>query len=110
MSEGREAREPGTYSGQISGLRWEAERCPDAEDSDSLKATLGGGALGFVGGLLMGMPPQLRLVAAAVGAAFGHVTTKYHINLDWDPDALRPPAPRDDDDDDDPRPSAPQPL
>ena len=105
-----EARDPGSYKGQISGLRWEAEKCPDAEDGDSMKATLGGGAVGFVGGILMGLPPQLRLVAAVVGAALGHVTTKYHVNLDWDPDALRRAPPPDDDNDDDPRPAPPQPL
>ena len=111
MSERREPRDPGTYGGQISGLRWEAEKCPDASDGDLLKVGLGGGAIGFVGGLLMGFSPPMRLIAAAFGALIAQTSTRYHINLDWDPDALRgaPPPSDGDGDDDDPRPH-PQPL
>ena len=106
-----ERQEPGTYKGRISGLRWEAEACPDARGEDTLKNAAIGGGVGYLSAILLGVSPQLRLVVAGLGALAGHVATKYHLNLDWDPDQLRgdeppPPAPRDDDDFD-PRP---QPL
>ena len=49
--------------------------------------------------MLMGLPPQLRLVAAAAGAIAGVIASRYHINLDWDPDFMRS-RPGDDGDDD----------
>jgi hypothetical protein len=90
-------KDPNTYSGKLGGLRWEAESCPDATTEDSLKLSAGGGLVGFASALLMGLPPQLRLVVAAAGAIAGAVASKYHLNVDWDPDAFRqgspPPGP-----------------
>ncbi len=99
-----------TYKGKLGGLRWEAESCPDATSPDTLKATAGGGLLGFGGAILMGLPPQLRLVAVAAGAIAGALASRYHLNLDWDPDFMRD-SPSDDDDDVDELPlEDPQPL
>jgi hypothetical protein len=89
MAEKRDDQATGQHSGALSGLRWEAEECPDATSSDIFRSTAGGGAIGFVSGLLLGMSPAMRIVAALAGAAVGHVSSKYHLNLDWDPDQLR---------------------
>lgn len=89
MTEKRDDQSGGQRSGNVSGLRWEAEECPDATSSDVFRSTASGGAIGFVSGMLLGMSPGLRIVAALAGAAVGHVASKYHLNLDWDPDQLR---------------------
>ena len=106
-------QEPKSYSGKLGGLRWEAEPCPDAAQGDTIKLGAGGGLVGFASALLMGLPPQLRLVAAAAGAIAGAVASRYHLNLDWDPDSLRDgdgPTPPETDDPGDFPLEDPQPL
>jgi len=75
------------YAGGFSGLRYEAEACPDADGA--LKAAAVGGAAGFAGAWLIGAHPVFRLLAAGAGAAAGAVLTRYHLYLDWDPDRYR---------------------
>ena len=93
------SQEPQSYSGKLGGLRWEAEACPDATSRETIKATAGGSLAGFASAFLLGLPPQLRLVAAAAGGLAGALASKYHLNLDWDPDSLRGTPPSDEDDD-----------
>jgi len=77
------------WSGRISGLRWDVERCPDARWKDAVEP----GVVGGLGGLLLGglsrATPHGRLLVAALGAAAGVFASRYHVNLDWDPDRLR---------------------
>lgn len=79
--------------GRVSGLRWEAERCPDARPGDALRPACLGGLVGLGIGLLGRLPAPVRLAAVAAGAAAGALASHYHLNLDWDPDHLRPDPP-----------------
>ena len=80
---------PKRFSGSMSGLHWEVEQCPDASPNDALKPAFLGGLLGFAVGFLThtGMPG--RLLLTGVGAVLGASASKYHVNVDWDPDHLR---------------------
>ncbi|RMG07547.1 MAG: hypothetical protein D6731_23630 [Planctomycetota bacterium] len=73
--------------GRLGGLRWEAEPCPDASEGDRLRGALIGGGAGLLSGLLLRLPPSLRLLALAGGALVGRFAAGHHLNLDWDPDA-----------------------
>ncbi len=94
------ARPAGKLAGRISGLRWEAERCPEARWSDAPTPAAVGALIGFAAALFGRAPGSLRLIGAAAGAAVGALASQYHLNLDWDPDRLRgeplpePDAPR----------------
>lgn len=74
--------------GGFSGFRWEVEECPDCPD-DNLKTSLFGGAVGYGVGMLLGMTPAGRFLAAAAGAIGASFANRYHFNLDWDPDRYR---------------------
>ena len=83
------------HRGKISGLSWETERCPDAQAGDGLKPAAIGGLIGFGLGHLLRAAPRGRLLLCAAGAFGGFLASRHHLNVDWDPDALRGGSPKD---------------
>lgn len=77
------------YSGRLSGLSYEAERCPECGSGEQLKGAAGGGLIGWGLTLLLGASPGGRLLGAGVGAVVGALASRWHLRLDWDPEALR---------------------
>lgn len=84
-----EKADPGRITGKVSGLSWEAERCPDASPDDALKTAFGGTLVGYGLGFLFGFSRTGRFLSAGLGACAGAIASRYHLNVDWDPDALR---------------------
>lgn len=80
---------PKRVTGRFSGLSYEAEPCPECRLSDQLKGGAGGGLIGYGLTLLLGASPFGRLVGAGLGLAAGAVAAKWHVRVDWDPEALK---------------------
>jgi hypothetical protein len=89
----RATPEPRRVTGKISGLSYEAEACPECRLSDQLRSGTIGGVVGWVSTLLLGAPPFGRMLGAAAGIAVGAVAAKWHLRVDWDPEALKNPGP-----------------
>lgn len=81
----------GRLSGRFSGFSYEAEPCPECRGSERLKAIAGGGALGYGLSLLLGGSAAARLLGAGLGAGLGALASRWHLRLEWDPEALRGP-------------------
>lgn len=77
-----------TWSADLSGLHVEAVECPEQRDEGWTPALVGG-ALGWGAALLAGVGAPGRVLATALGALGGSLATRYHLNLDWDPDRIR---------------------
>ena len=95
------------YTGELSGLSWEVEACPDCVQGDTLKAAAGGGLIAWGAAMLLGIRSPGRLLAGVVGAAAGALASNFHMNFDWDPDRFRGEAQQDEDEDDGPAEAQP---
>lgn len=80
---------PKRFSGRFSGFSYEAESCPDCGTNDQLRAASIGGLIGWGANLLLGSSSAGRILGLGLGAAVGAVVAKWHLRLDWDPEALR---------------------
>lgn len=80
-----------TWSADLSGLHVEALERPEQHDEGWTPALVGG-AIGWGGALLAGIGAPGRVLAAALGALGGSIAARYRVELDWDPDRLRPRA------------------
>lgn len=78
------------WSGELAGLRAEVQGCPDACPKDATRKAALSGLAAYGASWLLGAAAPGRLVAAAVGAAFGALAARHHVFVDWDPDAARP--------------------
>jgi hypothetical protein len=88
---------PRRITGKLSGLSYDAEPCPESTSRDQLKGAAGGGLLGWGVSFLLGASPGGRLMALLLGAGAGALAAKWHLRVDWDPEALRrSPPPRSD--------------
>ena len=76
-----------TWSADLSGLRVEAVECPEQHDEGWTPALVGG-ALGWGAALMAGVGAPGRVLATALGALGGCLATRYHLNLDWDPNRV----------------------
>lgn len=86
---------PRRVTGSFSGLRYDAEPCPESTTRDQVKAAAGGGLVGWGLTFLLGASPAGRLLGLLVGGATGALAARWHLRVDWDPEALRrsnPPA------------------
>jgi hypothetical protein len=88
-SYGRPIRAPKRVTGRFSGLSYEAEPCPECRLSDQLKGAFGGGLVGYGLSFLLGGSSFGRLIGAGLGLAAGAVAAKWHVRVDWDPEALK---------------------
>lgn len=77
-----------TQRGRCSGLEWEVEEVPGG--GQPMTDTLLAGAVGYGVGFLLGFSPFGRILSAAAGAVGSHLASRYHVNLDWDPDRGAP--------------------
>lgn len=80
---------PKRFSGKFSGFSYDAESCPDCGTNDQLKGAAGGGLIGWGVMLLFGGSSAGRILGLGIGAALGAVAAKWHLRVDWDPEALR---------------------
>lgn len=80
---------PKRFSGKFSGFSYDAESCPDCGTNDQLKGAAGGGLIGWGVMLLFGGSGAGRILGLGLGAALGAVAAKWHLRVDWDPEALR---------------------
>ena len=81
---------PKRVTGKFSGLSYEAEPCPECRLTDQLKGAAGGGLIGWgAATFLLGASPFGRLLGAGLGLAAGAVAAKWHVRVDWDPEALK---------------------
>lgn len=77
------------YSGKIAGLGYQLEQCPDGGARDHAVACAGGGGLGLLATMLLGASLPGKLIGTALGAGADAMLARWHMRLDWDPDALR---------------------
>lgn len=80
---------PRRVSGKLSGLSYEAEPCPECQLSDQMRGGAIGGVIGWAASLVLGASPFGRLLGAGLGIAAGAVAAKWHLRVDWDPEALK---------------------
>lgn len=80
---------PKRFSGRLSGFSYEAESCPDCGTNDQLKAAAGGSLIGWGTMLLFGSSGAGRILGLGIGAALGAIAAKWHLRVDWDPEALK---------------------
>ncbi len=77
------------YAGSYSGLRYEAEACPECCSRQALEGAAWGGAIGWAASMLLGGGASARILGAAAGAAAGAALRRWHLRLEWDPDRAR---------------------
>ncbi|MGE0712002.1 MAG: hypothetical protein AB7N76_20385 [Planctomycetota bacterium] len=78
------------YTADCSGFHLEAQECPECQPGDAWAPALVGGALAWGLALLSGVGAPGRVLAATLGAGAGALASRFHLNLDWDPDRLHP--------------------